>query len=138
MTNETYEKLQAELSQLLNTEKYKRMTSKNKDVYKQAILACKSVTSHYKANIETELVKHGRWISDGHHIRCDQCGMYMCDTDKEGDRIPTEFCPNCGARMDGVRNGIVINKNLCDSCITKGCMFQSGIVRSHCDFYNAK
>lgn len=28
--------------------------------------------------------------------------------------------------------------NLCDSCITKGCIFQSGIVRSHCDFYNAK
>lgn len=27
------------------------------------------------------------------------------------------------------------NKSLCDSCITKGCMFQSGIVRSHCDFY---
>ena len=47
MTNETYEKLQAELSQLLNTEKYKRMTSKNKDVYKQAVLACKSVVSHY-------------------------------------------------------------------------------------------
>lgn len=39
---------------------------------------------------------------------------------------------------DGVRNGIVINKNLCDSCITKGCIFQSGIVRSHCDFYNAR
>ena len=30
------------------------------------------------------------------------------------------------------------NKNLCDSCITKGCIFQSGIVRSHCDFYKAE
>lgn len=47
MNNEIYEKLQAELSQLLNTEKYKCMTSKNKDVYKQAVLACKSVISHY-------------------------------------------------------------------------------------------
>ena len=43
--------------------------------------------------------KRGKWIRDGHHIRCDQCGMYMCDTDREGDRIPTEFCPNCGADM---------------------------------------
>ena len=43
--------------------------------------------------------KRGKWIRDGHHIRCDQCGMYMCDTDREGDRIPTEFCPNCGAKM---------------------------------------
>ena len=41
----------------------------------------------------------GKWIRDGHHIRCDQCGMYMCDTDREGDRIPAEFCPNCGADM---------------------------------------
>ena len=45
--------------------------------------------------------KRGKWIRDGHHIRCDQCGMYMCDTDREGDRIPTDFCPNCGCRMDG-------------------------------------
>ena len=43
----------------------------------------------------------GRWEQDGHHIRCDQCGMYMCDTDREGDRIPTEFCPHCGADMRG-------------------------------------
>lgn len=46
-----------------------------------------------------EQSKKGKWIRDGHHIRCDQCGMYMCDTDREGDRIPTEFCPNCGADM---------------------------------------
>ena len=26
-------------------------------------------------------------------------------------------------------------RNLCDSCIAKGCIFQSGIVRNHCDFY---
>ena len=42
----------------------------------------------------------GKWIRDGHHIRCDQCGIYMCDTDREGDRIPTEFCPSCGAKME--------------------------------------
>ena len=29
----------------------------------------------------------------------------------------------------------VIEKNLCDSCTNIGCMFQSGIVRIHCDFY---
>ena len=45
-------------------------------------------------------LKKGKWIRDGHHIRCDQCGMYMCDTDREGDRIPTEFCPSCGAKME--------------------------------------
>ena len=49
--------------------------------------------------------KRGKWVRDGHHIRCDQCGMYMCDTDREGDRIPTEFCPNCGADMRGEQYG---------------------------------
>ena len=37
-----------------------------------------------------------------------------------------------------MKDGIVISSNLCDSCKTKGCIFQSGIVRSHCDFYKAE
>ena len=49
--------------------------------------------------------KRGKWIRDGHHIRCDQCGIYMCDTDREGDRIPTEFCPSFGAKMEGEQDG---------------------------------
>lgn len=52
---------------------------------------------------ETER-KHGKWIKDGHHIQCDSCGMQMCDTDREGDAIPKEFCPNCGVRMDKKEN----------------------------------
>lgn len=35
-----------------------------------------------------------------------------------------------------MRDSIVINRNLCDSCMNNGCIFQSGIVRNHCDFYN--
>ena len=41
----------------------------------------------------------GEWIVDGHHIECNRCGAYMCDSDREGDRLPRNFCPNCGARM---------------------------------------
>lgn len=33
---------------------------------------------------------------DGHHIRCKSCGVYFCDMDREGDRYPQNFCPNCG------------------------------------------
>ena len=39
------------------------------------------------------------WIIDGHHIQCSHCEEYMCDTDREGDPIPRNFCPNCGVRM---------------------------------------
>lgn len=45
--------------------------------------------------------KEGRWIRDGHHIICSECSEYICDTDREGDTIPQNFCPNCGARMKG-------------------------------------
>ena len=31
----------------------------------------------------------------------------------------------------------LISKNLCDSCINNECIFQSGIIRNHCDFYKA-
>ena len=30
------------------------------------------------------------------------------------------------------------SEELCDSCINNGCIFQSGIVRNHCDFYKAE
>ena len=40
-----------------------------------------------------------RWERDGHHIRCSLCGMLMCDKDREGDPIPSNFCPGCGADM---------------------------------------
>ena len=42
----------------------------------------------------------GKWMHDGHHIRCTECGVYVCETDREGDAIPRNYCPNCGARME--------------------------------------
>jgi hypothetical protein len=33
---------------------------------------------------------------DGHHIRCTSCGNYWCDTDREGDLFPHNYCPYCG------------------------------------------
>lgn len=44
----------------------------------------------------------GEWIKDGHHIRCNQCGIHFCIEDREGDTFPQNFCPNCGIRMRGV------------------------------------
>lgn len=55
--------------------------------------------------IDAEPVKRGKWIKDGHHIQCGRCGIWMCDTDREGDAIPKRFCPNCGADMRGEQDG---------------------------------
>lgn len=36
---------------------------------------------------------------DGHHIRCISCGNYWCDTDREGNLFPHNYCPHCGRRV---------------------------------------
>lgn len=41
----------------------------------------------------------GEWVIDGHHIRCNRCNEYICNTDREGNKIPDNFCPHCGADM---------------------------------------
>lgn len=66
MTNYKYEKLQTELSQLLNTEKYKQLKNKDKEVYKQAVLACKSVASHYAEKADNEQKAYNDGYYDGY------------------------------------------------------------------------
>lgn len=56
----------------------------------------------WKGLSEMEKVKpvvKGNYEQDGHHIRCTVCGGYWCQTDREGDEYPQNFCPNCGADM---------------------------------------
>ena len=52
-----------------------------------------------KALPSAEPRKRGKWIIDGHHIKCNRCENTMCSRDREGDLIPRNFCPNCGADM---------------------------------------
>lgn len=48
-------------------------------------------------------VRHGRWIDKGEYAVCMECGG-RSSTQYDGVKpIPlmTQFCPNCGAKMDG-------------------------------------
>ena len=48
-------------------------------------------------------VVHGRWIDKGEYAVCTECGG-RSGTQYDGvEPIPlmTQFCPNCGAKMDG-------------------------------------
>ena len=49
--------------------------------------------------VEAEPRKHGRWIEDEYGIpHCSECGTM-------NNTVYKNYCPNCGARMDGGENG---------------------------------
>lgn len=51
-------------------------------------------------------VRHGRWIDKGEYAVCTECGG-RSGTQYDGvEPIPLmiQFCPNCGAKMDGGTN----------------------------------
>ena len=51
---------------------------------------------------DVALVRHGRWIDKGEYAVCTECGV-RSGTQYDGvEPIPlmTQFCPNCGAKMD--------------------------------------
>ena len=52
---------------------------------------------------DVALVRHGRWIDKGEYAVCMECGG-RSGTQYDGvEPIPlmTQFCPNCGAIIDG-------------------------------------
>ena len=57
----------------------------------------------YRAPIaDVAPVRHGRWIDKGEYAVCTECGG-RSSTQYDGvEPIPlmTQFCPNCGAKMD--------------------------------------
>ena len=48
-------------------------------------------------------VRHGRWIDKGEYAVCTECGGRSGTQYGGVEPIPlmTQFCPNCGAKMDG-------------------------------------
>jgi len=52
--------------------------------------------------LEAEPIKHGRWK---HHQYCNTAGYYECDNCGKINSYESNYCPKCGARMDGGENG---------------------------------
>ena len=63
--------------------------------------------------IEAEPVRHGRWVKDSElNTYCSHCEVYIpvvhCHQSYQDDELDwdkeieeTDYCPNCGAKMDG-------------------------------------
>lgn len=47
-----------------------------------------------------EAVKHGQWIRRGNETKCSKCKFIYYS-----NRDDFNYCPNCGARMDGDGDG---------------------------------
>ena len=45
-------------------------------------------------------VRHGRWVNESFYTHCSVCGN-MAIYDKYGQDVESDYCPNCGAKMDG-------------------------------------
>ena len=61
---------------------------------------------NYINNTDVQPVKHGRWLTwdDSGFTKCSCCNSeyYIADLQEVGESEGfVEFCPNCGARMDG-------------------------------------
>ena len=50
--------------------------------------------------IEAEPVRYGRWIVRGQDIYCSECNDESLYNPFGASKF-SDFCPNCGARMDG-------------------------------------
>ena len=45
-------------------------------------------------------VRHGHWINENFYTHCSACGK-MAIYDKYGQEFESDYCPHCGAKMDG-------------------------------------
>ena len=45
-------------------------------------------------------VRHGYWKNENFYTHCSACGK-MAIYDKYGQEVESDYCPNCGAKMDG-------------------------------------
>lgn len=46
-------------------------------------------------------VRHGRWIEDHDYLKCPECGVIVKRDFTFFDIGDWNYCPNCGAKMDG-------------------------------------
>jgi len=46
-------------------------------------------------------VKHGRWITTEYNDGSVLCECSYCGHARSRDGLPINYCPNCGARMEG-------------------------------------
>lgn len=60
----------------------------------------------FKNKADFQEVKHGEWVYNLTYYESDECNCSLCGqlmTTAKGVRM--NYCPNCGAKMDGGKSG---------------------------------
>ena len=70
------------------------------DKYADGIHAMGYREGYKDAKADFEKKQTGEWLKDSYRRKCSVCGSSTCWTDDEGNDIPDQYCPNCGARMN--------------------------------------
>ena len=55
----------------------------------------------YEDAADVAPVRHGRWIEDHDYLKCPDCSVMVKRDFTFFDIGDWNYCPNCGARMDG-------------------------------------
>lgn len=78
------------------------------DVYKDGEKYCRgivfSISDVRLPAADVAPVRHGHWINENFYTHCSACGktaMY----DKYEQEVESDYCPHCGAKMDGDEQG---------------------------------
>lgn len=69
-------------------------------IWKPEIVALKCFVEGIPA-ADVAPVRHGRWIKDGDFLICLVCETEINKKNSLGSYNSKNYCPNCGAKMDG-------------------------------------
>lgn len=67
--------------------------------YLQAAKVLREVSDAHAADVAP--VVHGQWIEDHDYLKCPECGVMVKWDFTFFDIGNWNYCPNCGAKMDG-------------------------------------
>ena len=79
---------------------YIRREDALKALYNDYAYAAMDVIKRLPAADVAEVV-HGRWIEDHDYLKCPECGVMVKWDFTFFDIGNWNYCPNCGAKMDG-------------------------------------
>ena len=68
------------------------------DCTKRLTASALEIIKRHQSNVSP--VKHGHWIYENFYTHCSVCGK-MAIYDKYGQEVESDYCPRCGAKMDG-------------------------------------